>query len=321
MAPTAPPTSPAPAPRAPLDAAGAGASVATDGAADLPAPQPRVVTARDGVALAAALTSPPPGAPRHGAVLVVGAMGVPQTYYAPLARYLAGEGFVVLTFDPRGMGASRQGSLRQLDVDVLGWADLDAGAALAALEAAAPDLPLTWLGHSLGGQVVPFTPGHERLAKVVTVAAGSGYWRQNAPPLRRKVWLLWFVLAPTLTAVAGYFPGGKLGMVGDLPAGVLRQWRRWCLDPSYAVGVEPHAGAAYAAVTTPITALAFTDDEMMSRANIDSLHGFYAGAPVAVHHLAPADLGVARVGHFGAFRTAMREPLWASRLLPELARR
>ena len=65
------------------------------------------------------------------------------------------------------------------------WAERDASAALSLLDSKlAPGAPLYWIGHSLGGQIIPFVPGHGRLAKAVTVATGSGYWRENALPLR-----------------------------------------------------------------------------------------------------------------------------------------
>jgi predicted alpha/beta hydrolase len=109
-------------------------------------------------------------------------------------------------------------------------------------------------------------------------------------------------------------------MVGDLPAGVLHQWRRWCLDPEYAVGVEgPDVRALFASVTAPITAISFTDDELMSEASIASLHGFYTGTAVKSVRLAPEDAGLERIGHFGFFRPEMRAPLWESRLRDELA--
>jgi predicted alpha/beta hydrolase len=60
-----------------------------------------------------------------GAVLIVPAMGVPQSFYQPLAQWLAGEGYAAATFDYRGMGASRNGSLRGLKADILDWARLD----------------------------------------------------------------------------------------------------------------------------------------------------------------------------------------------------
>ena len=99
----------------------------------------------------------------------------------------------------------------------------------------------------------------------------------------------------------------------------MAQWRRWCLDPEYAVGAE---GAAvrerYAAVRSPLVAISFTDDEYMSERNTASLHGFYRNAPQVARRISPADAGVPRIGHFGFFRGALAEPLWRRYLLPEL---
>jgi predicted alpha/beta hydrolase len=259
------------------------------------------VVAADGTVLAARQF--PASEPAVGAVVIVPAMGVPQSYYAPFAQWLQSIGCHAITFDYRGSGLSRRGSLRGFEADVRTWAEQDTEAVVRALADRAPGLPITWIGHSLGGQIIPFVPAHALASKVITVAAGSGYWRQNAAPLRRKVWIFWFGAVPLLTPLFGYFPGKRLGMVGDLPRGVIRQWRRWCLDPEYAVGAEgPEVRELFSAVALPITALSFTDDEMMSEASTRSLHGFYTGAAVTHRRVAPADLGVSRIGHFGAFK-------------------
>ena len=282
---------------------------------------PFELRASDGVTLAARHHPAATASPR-GAVLLVSAMGVGQGYYAPLADWLAAEGFHVVGFDYRGMGESRHGSLRDVDADVVTWAEKDTSAALRALQERAPGLPVTWIGHSLGGQIVPFVPDLGAVAKVITIAAGSGYWRENSAPLRRKVWIFWWGAVPLATPLFGYFPGSKLGMVGDLPRGVIEQWRRWCLDPEYAVGVggEP-TRALFASVTAPMTSLSFTDDEMMSAESTRSLHGFYTGTQVRMVRISPAEAGVARIGHFGFFRRAMRDELWVPYLRPELAER
>lgn len=277
----------------------------------------RTVTCADDTPLVARFYAP--AGPARGAVLIVGAMGVPQRFYQAFASWLAGAGFHAVTFDFRGMGLSRAGSLRDVKADIVTWAEQDTQAVLRALAQAAPGLPITWIGHSLGGQIVPFIRDRTGVAKIVTIATGSGYWRENTPALRRKVWLMWFGAVPVMTPLFGYFPGKRLGMVGDLPRGVIRQWRAWCLDPDYAISEGDAVRALYAGVTTPITALSFTDDEMMSEANTRSIHGFYTGAPVTVHRIAPADLGVPRIGHFGCFRGELRAPLWDARVRPELA--
>jgi predicted alpha/beta hydrolase len=224
----------------------------------------------------------------------------------------------VLTFDYRGMGRSRRGSLRDVDIDVVGWAERDVSAAVAALKALVPSAPLTWLGHSLGGQLVGLTPHHRDVQQVITVAAGSGYWRENARSLKWRVPLLWWGFAPVLVALFGYFPGARLKMVGDLPAGVMRQWRQWCLHPRYAVGAQPELAERFASVTTPIRSLALLDDELLSTRNIDALHDFYVNASQQRVRLGPGDANGQRIGHFGFFREQHRA-LWAQHLLPYLA--
>lgn len=270
------------------------------------------LTAIDGAPLAATHVAPRSRA--RGGVLIANAMGVPQTFYGKLASWLGDQGYHVVTFDYRGTGAS--GRARDTTADILTWARFDATAALRALQDRTGELPLVWLGHSLGGQIVPFVPDHVELSKIITIATGSGYWRENSPELKHKAWLLWHVIAPVVTSAFGYFPGKRLHVVGDLPKGVIDQWRRWCLDPDYAAGAEPSALAAFSAVRSPITSISFTDDEMMSAENTRSLHACYANAARHMKRFTPGELNVDRVGHFGFFR---QPELWPRLLSCELA--
>jgi len=244
-------------------------------------------------------------------VLIVPAMGVEQQYYAPFAHWLAARGNLVVTFDYRGIGHSRRGSLRGLDADVQTWAQRDTAAVLESLRERIGARPLLWIGHSLGGQIFGLVPGHEFVKAMVTVAAGSGYWRDYVPGLRRIAPLLWFVIVPASLPLAGYFPGRALRMIGDVPAGVMRQWRSWCLNPDYMFGVLPPAvRARYAGLKLPILSLSFADDEYLSQRNIESLHGFYSGAAREMRRIAPQEIGVPAIGHFGFFRRRFEPLLW-----------
>lgn len=266
---------------------------------------PTTVAAADGYRLAA--TRFDAGDDAIATVLIGGAMGVAQRYYAPFAQWLAARGYTTLTFDYRGIAQSAPGSLRGFDATVTDWTTLDCAALVDA--AAAHGKPVVWLGHSLGGQVLPMVPNAHKVSKMVMVAAGNGHWRYHDPRMMLTAGLLWFVVAPLAIAAAGYFPGRRLRMVGDLPAGVMRQWRRWCLHPRYCVGVEG-LDAQYAAFTTPVSALSFTDDEFMSARNTDELYALYANAPIDATRLAPSDAGRSRIGHFGFFRQENGQALW-----------
>lgn len=257
-----------------------------------------------------------PATARAG-LLIAPAMGVEQRYYSDFAQWMAAQGWLVLSFDYRGMGASRpaemRGSLKGLEADIRLWAERDASAALDELDRrlGGAERPIHWLGHSLGGQILGLLPNRERVSRAITVGSGSGYWRENAAGLRRYVWWLWYVIVPLSLPLFGYFPGRRLRKVGDLPRGVMAQWRRWCLDRDYMMGEGGAAlRAQYAALRTPMLSLAFTDDEFMSRRNTESLHGFYAGARPELRRIAPADVGVRRIGHFGFFRKHFEATLW-----------
>ncbi len=252
-------------------------------------------------------------------VVVPTAMGVAQDFYAPFAQFLAGHGFATLTFDYRGMGrsvpAAYRRSLRGFNADLFDWAERDYNTALKNARAWYPDVPLLVVGHSLGGQLPGLLPDNHLIDGLMTVAAGNGYWPDNAPQTKRVVWLMWFFAVPLCTRLFGYFPGKKLRMVGDLPKGVIYQWAKWCRTPHYfidAAGKPMHDG--FEKLRMPMLSLSFTDDEMMSRRSIDSLLGFYKNAQLERRYIAPQEIGAPRIGHFGFFRPQFQATLWQQAL-------
>jgi predicted alpha/beta hydrolase len=233
-------------------------------------------------------------------LLVAGAMGVPRRFYSPLATFLAANGIHVTTVDypPEG--------------DLFTWVEaLDR--TLAETRAVAPDLPLLYLGHSLGGQVLGVLPRVQEVRAALTVTAGSGYYKLNdRMPL--QVRLFWFVMIPLLTPLFGYFPGKALRMVGDLPRGVAWQWRKWCLHPEYLLAEGDGYRSAFERVKVPIRSYSFDDDWLINCRAVDHLHTFYRAAPVERLHVKPADRGVKRIGHFGFFLPASEPTFWSESL-------
>ena len=142
----------------------------------------RLVETADGRRIAARFFHPE--GESKGAVLIVPAMGCGQDYYKSFASWLAAQGFTVATFDYRGTGLSRCGALRGFKADIFDWARLDRAAMISAL----PQRPLYWIGHSLGGQILPLVPNHALIKKAVTDATAAGYWRENSPRIRPMAW-------------------------------------------------------------------------------------------------------------------------------------
>ena len=248
--------------------------------------------------------------PARASVVMGPAIGVPQQFYQDFAAWLARQGWRVTTFDYRGHGASLKGRPAAARANLFDWAS-DYEAVAAHARAQLPGRPLYLMGHSLGAQLPGLFARPGQVDGLLAVAAGSGYLRHIAPRARRMAPLLWYGVLPLSTLACGYFPGRRLRTIGDLPAGVAWQWRRWCLHPRYSAGAEgERAERGYAQVRYPITALSMTDDEMMTLAGTEALLALYSGAPRHIERLGPQDAGGRHIGHMGFFRPQFESTLW-----------
>jgi len=265
------------------------------------------VAATDGHPLAAHRYDPVGEA--QGSVVIAPAMAIKQNFYSAFAKWLATQGFVAWTFDYRGTGESLRGSMRGAPGSLEEWQGKDYDAMLQAAHALQPQRPLFALGHSFGGQCAPLLPSRRLLHGLVNIAVGSGAMRHNTPAIRRQAPLLWYLLVPVLCPLFGYFPGKRIGVIGDLPTGAVREWRRWCLDPDYILGAHPGAREAYASAGFDVLGLSFPDDELLLEAGSKMLHAAYC-RPVDYRVLAPASVGLERIGHSGFFRPQSQAALW-----------
>ena len=258
------------------------------------------LTAADGYRLGATLFGS-----SARAVLIMAASGVPQSYYAKFAAYLAGRGFTVLTFDYRGVGRSLSSDIRRHPARMRDWATLDAAAAFSYLAHSR----LLVVGHSFGGQALGLLPDPSRIAGALTVGSQSGYWR-NWPALGRAwMWPAVHIGLPLVSRLHGYFPGSRLGFGEDLPAGVAIEWASWCRHPRYLVGALG-VHEAYARFRAPLRAYAISDDPFAPRRAVEALGSLYPNSRWETRPVAPRDLGVKSIGHFGFFRERFRDSLW-----------
>lgn len=244
---------------------------------------------------------------RKGAVVIAPAMGVKRGYYAPFARALAARGLDALAFDWRGIGGSRPESLRGFPATYRDWGEKDLDAAIRFF-----DSDVLLVGHSAGGQLAGLAPSIDRVRAMLFVASTHGYWTHWHGAWRARVVPLWFVVVPVLARVLGRFPIRILGGNGeDVPAGVALDWARWCRHPRYVRSYADAAGVkGYDAFTRPIRAYAIDDDEFAPRKGVEDLLTLYPNARGEVRAVAPADVGAAKIGHFGFFRETFAATLW-----------
>jgi len=265
--------------------------------------------ATDGYPLGATLFEPVH--PMRGVVLIASATAVPQGYYAKFARYLATQGFRVVTFDYRGIGRSKpKNGLRGFRARMRDWAALDLSAAVDYADTLTDGKPLLYVGHSFGGQALGLLPNNHKISRAFFAASQIGYWRLFPSPEKYRVWFMLRMLGPALYTVFGYVPG-KVGMGEDLPKGVFREWAGWCMKPRYLYDDETlDARKNFPNYRGALRAVGMSDDDWAPPATVAGLLAGYTGTTPEHITVTPEAAGQKKIGHFGYFREPSREPLW-----------
>jgi len=247
-------------------------------------------------------------APLPGRIAIINcATGVKAAYYARYARFLAEHGYLAITWDYRGIGASRTDSLRRLRAAKFDWGSKDFEGVMRWSVENFPDSEIHVVGHSIGGVMPGYAASNWRIDRLLIVGAQYAYWRDYAPAVRKRMFLKWHVLMPLLTALAGYFPGRLLGWLEDLPAGVAREWafRRAALEHPDAARVQ-----FFGNLGGPTLAYTISDDPFGTPAAVTRLLHYYTGSARTLVSLAPADLHLKEIGHFAFFHERFRQSLW-----------
>jgi predicted alpha/beta hydrolase len=240
---------------------------------------------------------------------VHGATAAPARYYGRFAEYLAHHGMRVLTYDYRGIGASRHGALRGFHARMSDWALLDAAAAHRMVRDMFPNEPVATIGHSFGGQLLGLLDAAHHVRGSVLVASQLGYYGHWDALDRWKLGFIWHALVPTLTASFGYLPG-EMGLGEDLPRGVAEEWARWCKNPDYLMSAYPEARERFARFDKPMLFYSFDDDEIAPRRAVAALIERLSGAQLEHHAISPKAFGNEPIGHFGFFRPRFEQTLW-----------
>ena len=243
-------------------------------------------------------------------VIINAATSVRCHHYSRFADYLFANGFDVITYDYRGIGESRSGSLRGFKASWSDWGTLDFEAILLRAQREFPGQPIDVVGHSFGGCAAGLGASGAVIRRIVTVGAQFAYWRDYAAAGRWQMFAKWHVVMPVVTAFCGYFPGKRLGWLEDTPAGVVRDWST--PTPRYETRPSGRALAdlPFSRVKAQVLAISITDDPFGTVAAIERLLGYFDGSERTHLRIAPEDIGEKQVGHFAFFRREYQDRLW-----------
>ncbi|MBK5378004.1 alpha/beta fold hydrolase [Pseudomonas sp. TH43] len=247
-------------------------------------------------------------------VIINAATSVRCRHYSRFAAYLFANGFDVITYDYRGIGESRQASIKGLNASWTDWGALDFEAMLKRAQREFPGQPIDVVGHSFGGCAAGLAESGRVIRRLVTVGAQFAYWRDYAPAQRWRMFGKWHLLMPLITLFCGYFPGKRLGWLEDTPTGVVRDWStpaaRFEGRPSGRALMEKTGALPFANVSAQTLAISISDDPYGTIPAIERLLGYFSNAAKTHLRIEPQDIGEQQVGHFAFFRSAYQATLW-----------
>jgi predicted alpha/beta hydrolase len=268
-------------------------------------PENVTVPARDGFPLAGTLYR---GRNGPGRVVVINpAIAVPGGFYRHFAAGLASAGYTALTWDYRGIGASKPERLRGFKATARDWIFSDMAGVVDWVAAELEPERIYFVGHSLGGQVAGLLGNASAIDGMVTMSAQSGHWRLQGGEQKVVALFHVYLTMPLLSRVFGYTPWGLVGAGEDLPKDAGLEWAGWCRNRHYILGDASLPLERYQDFTSPVLAYSFGDDKWGRPRSVDAMMRAYPN--LERRHVEPADFGLARIGHVGYFKP-VSEPLW-----------
>lgn len=268
------------------------------------------LTCSDGYKLDAIIYEPDETA--SGIIIFQGGTAIRKEFYTNFCRFLAANGFIVLSYDYRGVGGSRGKSLRGMPASLMDWGQLDMKAAISYAIDNHSQLPCILIGHSIGTQLIGFAENNNHLRAVIGIGSSTGTWWKMKRGFSVSAFLLWYVINPVLTPLFGYAPLKRLRIMEDLPRNVINQWSKWCRSEFY---FGDHLGRSiphesFHALRVPFIVHYFKDDPIATDKTVTDLMALYRGTRTRMIKHRAKDYQAKKVGHFKIFSRRFENSFW-----------
>ncbi|MFV8454952.1 alpha/beta fold hydrolase [Vibrio owensii] len=247
-------------------------------------------------------------------IIINAATAVKQSYYQRFAQFLAQNGYLVVTYDYRGIGQSAIQDTRDPRLTMQAWGEKDLATVIDWATTHHPALDWHCIGHSVGGQILGLAANNTIFKSVYCVSSQSGYWANWEGVSKPRMFAMWYFAVPVLSTLFGKVPGVFLG--GEaLPECIAKQWAYWGRDPHYIIDENgTPIRENFEKMTCDIKFKLIDDDmDFAPPKSVHQLASFYSNANVEIETVKTKQLGT-KVGHFGFFRKKHEDDLWLDAL-------
>ena len=110
--------------------------------------------------------------------------------------------------------------------------------------------------------------------------------------------------------MCGYFPGKRLGLLEDTPAGVVKDWCGLSTRFERLPSARTLTTLPFSLVTAKTLAISLSDDPFGTVAAIERLLSYFSASPRTHLRIAPQEIGAKAIGHFAFFHSRFQSTLW-----------
>ncbi|NQX90726.1 MAG: alpha/beta hydrolase [Flavobacteriales bacterium] len=244
-------------------------------------------------------------------VMLAPATGIKKGFYRSFATYLCEMGYVVITFENRGIGESKVGSINNGNPNLADWGRLDMTAVLEYLKSEFQGHQYHLIGHSAGGQLVGFMDNCHDLTSMFNFASSSGSLKYAEFPFRLKSAFYLTMFIPWSNLFFGQVNSQWVGMGEPLPKNVGKQWGKWCKGTGYVkvdldTEIKEHH---YYDLHLKSKWIYAQDDDIANSRTVQDMIRVYTKIESETVELNPKDLGMHDIGHMKFF-SSKRKELW-----------
>lgn len=254
-----------------------------------------------------------------GIVIIGSALGVPEQHYWDFANFLKESDFHCITFSYRGTEDSLiYDQLPHIKLEDWGVQDIEAiiQFAKANNQTEKKILPIHFMGHSIGGQIIGLAQSSINLKTITLIAASAPYWKRWSFPNNIKMFFATQILFPIISSFCNQFPTKRLGLGKvTIPSSAAKKWGEWISKPNYLFDESFQLDTGiYSKLTCSIFSLGFTDDIFAPEVNIEHLLKKFPNASISSKTIDPKAINEEEIGHSGFFKKKFKSNLWQSTL-------
>lgn len=243
-------------------------------------------------------------------LLINSATGVKQQVYFSFSKFLAKNGFTVLTYDYRGIGLSKPQKMKGFFASMRIWGTHDYKALTNYIAEHYAHFEKFCLGHSVGALILGMNYESKMFKKFVFVATQKAHVSNLTTSVKLMSYIGFGLLQPASTKVFGYFPAHRFGLGESLPKNVAYDWRTLILHPKSTNKLLEKIQNYSENLHQKVLVISAEDDPWVTQKGMDTLLAeTYPNLQPEFRHLQASESDKNEIGHINFFRS-YNQNLW-----------